>query len=449
MSEEATLDEFASTSGNRNKEWSEEKLRNLIERDEAGVWGDESSGNGVRVLRATNYAPNNIDLSDVAIRDIPDSKKGSKELKSGDIVVERSGGSADQPVGRVLFFDLEGEYYHGNFLRQLRPDTSKINSRYLYYRLDYDYRRGNTKPLQTNTTNIRNLQYTSYLNQNISTPPKSQQRKIATVLYTVDRAIEKTNEIITHVEKLRKAIIDRIFTSGYREHPQRQSEYIGPRKVEYPAEWSSVNLEEITSKVTKGKTPTSYGSDYVDSGINFIKVESIRESGGFDKTMFDYIGNDAHEHLSGSELQDDDILFSIAGALGKVAIVTKSQLPANTNQALALIRIDDSRVLPEYVRYYLETAIIQKYIQSIATTTAQSNLNLKQVSEFRVLLPDVDEQKEILEAIQAVERRLENERLQKQTLKRLKRGLMQDLLSGTVRTTDTNIEVPEEIAQYG
>ena len=103
-------------------------------------------------------------------------------------------------------------------------------------------------------------------------------------------------------------------------------------------------------KITKGKTPTSYGYDYTDSGVNFIKVESILESGKFDKSEFDHIGEEAHNHLSGSELIAGGILFSIAGALGKVAQIDESVLPANTNQALALIRIDDPRVLPEYIR---------------------------------------------------------------------------------------------------
>jgi len=153
--------------------------------------------------------------------------------------------------------------------------------------------------------------------------------------------------------------------------------------------------------------------------------------------------------LSGSALEEGDILFSIAGALGKVTQIDKELLPANTNQALALIRVDDSRAIPEYIRYYLETTFIQKYIQSIATTTAQSNLNLKQVSEFKILLPKVNEQEKILQVIHTIEDKLRCEESQKDQYQRLKQGLMNDLLSGTFRSTDTNIEVPDEIAQHG
>jgi type I restriction enzyme S subunit len=283
----------------------------------------------------------------------------------------------------------------------------------------------------------------------IAVPSLEEQRKIASVLYTVDEAIQKTEEIINHTKRLRKALINDLFVSGYGETRATQHGYIGPRKVEYPRDWLSVELGNLTEKITKGKTPTSYGYDYTDSGVNFVKVESISDYGSIDTSEFDFISQDAHEHLSGSALENGDILFSIAGALGKVTKIDKELLPANTNQALALIRVDDSRAIPEYIRYYLDTTLIQKYIQSIATTTAQSNLNLKQISEFKILLPEVKQQKKILQVIHTVEAKLWSEESQKEQYQRLKRGLMQDLLSGKVRTTDTNIEVSEEITQHG
>jgi type I restriction enzyme S subunit len=283
----------------------------------------------------------------------------------------------------------------------------------------------------------------------IPVPPLSEQRKIATVLHNVNQAIQKTETIVRHTKRLRKSLLNELLVLGYDKNRSRQEGYVGPRQIEYPHNWVSVELGDLTDKITKGKTPTSYGYEYTDSGINFVKVESISDYGSIDKSEFDFIGQDAHEHLSGSALEEGDVLFSIAGALGKVTQISEDVLPANTNQALAIIRVNDSRVIPEYIRYYLETTLVQKYIQSIATTTAQSNLNLKQVSEFKILLPDIKEQENILQVIHTIEDKLRCEYSQKEQYKRLKQGLMQDLLSGTVRTTDTNIEIPDEIVQYG
>ena len=103
-----------------------------------------------------------------------------------------------------------------------------------------------------------------------------------------------------------------------------------------------IRLRDVADVITKGTTPTSIGYEFVNKGINFIKVESITEDGAFIENKFAYITDECNKKLSRSQLQENDILFSIAGAIGRVAIVDKNILPANTNQALAIIRLHSS-----------------------------------------------------------------------------------------------------------
>jgi type I restriction enzyme S subunit len=204
------LSEFTETENSRNS-WESRKLRELLKKDESGVWGDDPDGiKGVPVLRATNFAPDHIDLDDVAYRDISESKKSDKQLQQGDIILERSGGSADQPVGRVLYFDLEGEYYPGNFLRLLRPDKNKVYPLFLYYQLEYIYRRGDTVPIQSNTTNIRNLQFNSYMNQTIPTPTLEKQKEIATALHDIEKSILQLKDLIGQYETVEFGMMQRL-----------------------------------------------------------------------------------------------------------------------------------------------------------------------------------------------------------------------------------------------
>ncbi|CDK39489.1 restriction endonuclease subunit S [Halorubrum sp. AJ67] len=204
------LSEFTENE-NTQDNWQSTKLRNLLEKDESGVWGDDPEGvEGVPVLRATNFASDHIDLEDVAYRDIPESKKQNKQLQYGDIILERSGGSADQPVGRVLFFDLKGEYYPGNFLRLLRPDENKVYSHYLYYQLEYIYRRGGTVPIQSNTTNIRNLQFNSYMNQTIPLPPLDKQKEIAEALRDIEKNILQLKDLIEQYETVEFGVMQQL-----------------------------------------------------------------------------------------------------------------------------------------------------------------------------------------------------------------------------------------------
>ena len=90
------------------------------------------------------------------------------------------------------------------------------------------------------------------------------------------------------------------------------------------AGWEIRKLECLVDVITKGTTPTSVGHQFKDHGINFIKVESFKDNGEFIHEKFGYIDADCHNSLARSQLKENDILFSIAGALGRTTIVTET-----------------------------------------------------------------------------------------------------------------------------
>ena len=102
--------------------------------------------------------------------------------------------------------------------------------------------------------------------------------------------------------------------------------------------WEKDKLQNIATRITKGSTPTTYGYKYLEKGIPFVKVENLA-NGRIDKSSItQFISEDAHEFQKRSQLIEGDILFSIAGTIGRVAMVRKDDVPANTNQAIAIIR---------------------------------------------------------------------------------------------------------------
>ena len=159
---------------------------------------------------------------------------------------------------------------------------------------------------------------------------------------------------------------------------------------------ASVRLSEIATVITKGTTPTSLGFDFVDNGINFVKIESITDDGSFIPTKFGHITEECNKKLARSVLLENDVLFSIAGAIGRTAIVNKSILPANTNQALAIIRIPDGIVDYSYLKYVLESPIITQQFEKKKQGVAQLNISLKDIGDFVIPLPSMSEQKEIV-----------------------------------------------------
>lgn len=100
-----------------------------------------------------------------------------------------------------------------------------------------------------------------------------------------------------------------------------------------------------------------------------------------------------------------------------------------------------------YAYYRLEYE--SDYLASLSKGSTFPEVGKDTVENFTVPVPPIEEQREIGERLRAIDKQILSYKDNKEQLNRLKQGLMQDLLSGTIRTTDTNIEVPEEIAQYG
>lgn len=158
----------------------------------------------------------------------------------------------------------------------------------------------------------------------------------------------------------------------------------------YTNDWEQRRLGEMSSLITKGTTPL----DKNNSGIvNFVKIESIDESSG-DITITQRISIDEHNgYLRRSQLKENDILFSIAGTLGRVTSVKSSILPANTNQALAIIRLKEGCL--DYVKTYLKGKAVAEFIKKNPTIGAQPNLSLEQVANLEIAIPSVSEQVKI------------------------------------------------------
>lgn len=156
-----------------------------------------------------------------------------------------------------------------------------------------------------------------------------------------------------------------------------------------------VRLGDFATVITKGTTPTSLGYGFIDNGINFVKIESITEDGDFIKDKFAHISDECNEKLNRSKLQENDILFSIAGAIGRVAIVDKSVLPANTNQALAIIRVPKGIYEYNFLKYILKSPMISKQFEKQKQGVAQINLSLKNISDFEIPVISLEQQKQI------------------------------------------------------
>ena len=243
----------------------------------------------------------------------------------------------------------------------------------------------------------------------ISIPPLPIQRKIASILEKAESAKEKRKEANRLTNEFLKSAFLEMFGDP----------------IKNPKGYKKIRLRELCEVITKGTTPTTYGHIFTEDGVRFLKIENIDDNGKILLDSVQYISKDTHKFLKRSQLLEGDMLFSIAGALGRTAIVTKECLPANINQALALIRLKPSYLAIEYLSYYLRAGFIIEQIRKNKRGVAQMNLNLQQVGDFDILLPPYELQQKFADLVQKVEKLKEKQQESEKELDNLFNSLMQ------------------------
>ena len=167
-----------------------------------------------------------------------------------------------------------------------------------------------------------------------------------------------------------------------------------------------MTVGQVCGLVTKGTTPTTVGFGFEDKGVSFVKIESITADGAFVPEKLMRISHAAHEALGRSKLREGDVLFTIAGTIGRTAIVSGGLLPANTNQAVAIARPNTSRVLPRFLRYVFSNPGFAASATSRTVQSVQANFSLAELKGSRFQLPAIDVQKAIVGMLGALDDRI-------------------------------------------
>ena len=185
------------------------------------------------------------------------------------------------------------------------------------------------------------------------------------------------------------------------------------------SEWKEIKLGELLNVITKGTTPPK-GIGFVDKGINYVKSDAIGYDRKLDKTKIAHINEETHQSFKRSQLAENDILFSMAGIyLGKNAIVTKDILPANTNQALAILRLNQEKANPTYVSLYLSQQVMIDYVNNMSGQSAQPNVNFEEIKSIEIKLPPISEQTAIASVLSSLDDKIDLLHSQNYTLEKM------------------------------
>ena len=396
------------------------KLSELIESPITCEWGKEigksENPNTVKVIRTTNFTNSGeINYSNITLRDIESQKCEKKRLKYGDIILEKSGGTDLNPVGRVVFFDKDDTndiYLTNNFTTILRVKDKRINSKFLLLFLLYNYKYRGLHKFYNKTTGIQNLQVSNFINQVFVPLPEIEiQNKIIKVLENIKTVIKKQKEQLELLENLKKSQFFELFGD--------------PIKNEKG--WEKVSMDEISRLIIRGKTPK-----YVmDSKIGIINQSCIY----WEKIKFENIKyHENNEKVLNLENQDVLINSTGTGTLGRVNIFTKDKENDKVytiDTHVTLVRLKKEKVNSIYLKNFFRVPIVQEYLMSrcVNGSTNQIELSKEKFKKFRVLLPPLELQNKFATKIEVIQKlKFEIEKSLKET-ENLYNSLMQKFFS--------------------
>jgi len=198
--------------------WEVRRLKRIIKSYVNGIWGDEpKEKNNTIVIRVADFDYDKLKIKDTNFtkRDIKEKDKEKRLLKYGDLLIERSGGGENQPVGRVVVFDKTFESVCSNFITKLTISKESDNKFILYIFSHLYNTKINVKSIKQ-TTGIQNLDLEQYLLEKIPLPPLSEQKQIAEYLdeklSQIDKLIEKSKKAIELLKEKKESLITNAVT---------------------------------------------------------------------------------------------------------------------------------------------------------------------------------------------------------------------------------------------
>jgi len=322
--------------------------------------------------------------------------------------------SVRAPVGALNYCNVE--CCIGRGLCSLK--MIKGNNNFLFYLLKLKNKDLNSVSTGSTFTSI-NKQALNDLK--ITIPPLSEQYKIASILSKVDEQIEQTEQIVERTEILKKGLMQKLLTKGIG-HTKFKKTELG----EIPEEWECKKLSEI-SKTYSGGTPLKSKAEYFGGDIPWVKSGELNK--GLIFTTEECISEQGLNNSSAKWVTENSILIAMYGATaGKVGLL---KIRATINQAILAVipKVETHYLFLYYSMHYLMPNIVKTQTQG----SGQPNLNAEIIKNNYIPLPSFPEQQKIASILSKVDSQIQDNQSYLTRLRELKKGLMQDLLTGKVR----------------
>ena len=420
--------------------WALARLEDVITLVRGVSWrkADESP-EGVAVIGIPNIQGGKV-TGDIRYR-IDKRIREDKFLAPGDVLLVGSSGSLHN-VGRVAVFDgtLPEKATFASFLVKASPARGQVCSSFLPWIFSSRLIRFEECSKRAADGKF-NLQLGELRQQVIPLPPLSEQRAIAHVLRTVQQAKEATEAVIAAIRELKKSLMWHLFTYG--PVPVDQTDQVSVNETELgrvPRHWDIVPLGDLTTRggglIQTGPFGSLlHASSYRDTGVPLIMPKDLTQDGRIDHSTVARVGDDDYRRLERYHLHRGDIVVARRGELGRRGLVSGAEVGWVCGTGCLIIRpgqLIDSR----FLSYAFETAWVREWLEGHAIGTTMKNLSAAILAKLPVPVPPMNEQHQIADFLQDVDRKISVGERRQRALDALFRSVLHYLVTGKVRVGD-------------
>ena len=309
-----------------------------------------------------------------------------------------------------------------------------LHQRFIYYTIKKELR--HYELINVGTTVIH-LSKSDIENISILFPTILEQQKIASILSGVDALIESTQNIIEKTERLKKGLMQQLLIKGIKHTKFKKVQWWFNKEIEIPEEWNIKKLWELSEKI-KDIVAGPFGSDltvrdYRNEGVPIIRLQNIGRNKFINKNI-KFINNKKAEDLAyHSYIPNDLVLAKLGDPIGKTC-----KIPENFPEGIVVadvvrIRTSSKKSNQNFLEYVLNSNICEKQhiMETIGTT--RPRVNLEQIRNLQFPTPPINEQQKIASILSGVDAYIQKNQQYKERLEKLKKGLMQKLLTGQIR----------------
>jgi type I restriction enzyme S subunit len=444
------------------EEWRNVSLGEIGELDTSGV--NKKTSSDEKAIQLVNYMDvyENYEIDDsIKYMEVtaPKSQIERSQVRPGDILFTPS---SEEP-GDIGKSSVVTEYIedtlHSYHTVRLRPtsDEIQLDISFSGWLANAPYISKQFARRATGSTRYT-LTLGDFSDSHVLIPPIEEQRKIATVLYTVDQAIQKTEAISQHLSIIRRGLRQDIF-SGQPGDETTKRVRTGPISIEIPQNWEIRELGDFVKKFTGGATLSK--NEFSESGVSVIPKKAVSENGiaTVDKEERQFttkeISDGNHTNIidSGHLVTALRDLNADAPSIGRIVKIDRSSGYPSGERFLLAQGVHglntSSKICDDYLIEISNSDWYRRYMKSVSVGSTQIHIRNDEFLGIEIPVPPLEEQEEIATQLRDIVRLQSDENSYRNQLQRLKQGLMQDLLSGTVRTHETDIEIPEAVLAQG